>query len=156
MIAAGDAVRAEHFGEYALNIGMAFQIRDDILGIWGDEAITGKSASSDIVAHKKSLPVLHGLPLNDEPARAVRSSSVVPVRCRPCCAAPSARWARKNMRFRSNGNTPRRRCTRWIRPRRPRKAARSCSLSLPPCLLEAARSNRAARRCSRSARARSG
>lgn len=66
LIAAGDAVRAEHFGEYALNIGMAFQIRDDILGIWGDEAITGKSASSDIVAHKKSLPVLHGLPLNDE------------------------------------------------------------------------------------------
>ena len=42
-------------------LGMAFQVQDDILGIWGDEAITGKSAASDLVEGKKSLPVLHGL-----------------------------------------------------------------------------------------------
>jgi len=30
-------------------------------GIWGDEAITGKSAASDLLEGKKSLPVLHGL-----------------------------------------------------------------------------------------------
>jgi geranylgeranyl diphosphate synthase type I len=42
-------------------LGMAFQIQDDILGIWGDEAITGKSAASDLLEGKKSLPVLHGL-----------------------------------------------------------------------------------------------
>jgi geranylgeranyl diphosphate synthase type I len=40
---------------------MAFQVQDDILGIWGDEAITGKSAASDLLEGKKSLPVLHGL-----------------------------------------------------------------------------------------------
>ncbi len=34
---------------------------DDILGIWGDEAITGKSAASDLVEGKNSLPVLYGL-----------------------------------------------------------------------------------------------
>ncbi|MBK9122755.1 MAG: polyprenyl synthetase family protein [Chloroflexi bacterium] len=66
LIATGDTKRAEHFGAYALNVGMAFQIRDDILGIWGDEAVTGKSASSDIEARKKSLPVLHGLPASEE------------------------------------------------------------------------------------------
>jgi geranylgeranyl diphosphate synthase type I len=42
-------------------LGMAFQVQDDILGIWGDEAITGKSAASDLLEGKKSLPVLHGL-----------------------------------------------------------------------------------------------
>ena len=42
-------------------LGLAFQVQDDILGIWGDEAITGKSAASDLLEGKKSLPVLHGL-----------------------------------------------------------------------------------------------
>ena len=42
-------------------LGLAFQVQDDILGIWGDEAITGKSAVSDLLEGKKSLPVLHGL-----------------------------------------------------------------------------------------------
>lgn len=46
------------FGRY---LGLAFQIQDDILGIWGDPAITGKSAATDIQSKKKSLPVLYGL-----------------------------------------------------------------------------------------------
>ena len=43
------------FGNY---IGRAFQIRDDFLGIWGDEATTGKTASGDIEQRKKSLPIV--------------------------------------------------------------------------------------------------
>jgi len=46
------------FGE---SLGMAFQIQDDTLGIWGDPDITGKSTASDILSHKKSLPILYGL-----------------------------------------------------------------------------------------------
>lgn len=46
------------FGRY---LGLAFQALDDILGIWGDEALTGKSAASDLVTGKKTLPVLYGL-----------------------------------------------------------------------------------------------
>lgn len=46
------------FGHY---LGLAFQVQDDILGIWGDEAVTGKSAASDLLEGKKSLPVLYGL-----------------------------------------------------------------------------------------------
>ncbi len=42
-------------------LGRAFQLRDDILGIWGNEEVTGKSAASDILSKKKSLPVLYGL-----------------------------------------------------------------------------------------------
>jgi len=46
------------FGHY---LGLAFQVQDDILGIWGDETVTGKSAASDLVEGKNSLPVLIGL-----------------------------------------------------------------------------------------------
>jgi geranylgeranyl diphosphate synthase type I len=46
------------FGHY---LGLAFQVQDDILGIWGDEKLTGKSAASDLVEGKNSLPVLAGL-----------------------------------------------------------------------------------------------
>lgn len=49
------------FGHY---LGLAFQVQDDLLGIWGDEALTGKSASNDLVSGKKSLPVLAGLEKN--------------------------------------------------------------------------------------------
>jgi len=47
-----------NFGHY---LGLAFQVQDDYLGIWGDSALTGKSTESDLVAGKKSLPVLYGL-----------------------------------------------------------------------------------------------
>ena len=46
---------AETFGR---ELGLAFQMQDDILGIWGDERVTGKSATSDIASRKKTLPVL--------------------------------------------------------------------------------------------------
>jgi geranylgeranyl diphosphate synthase type I len=54
-----DAFRA--FGHY---LGLAFQIQDDLLGIWGDSVLTGKSAESDLVSGKKSLPVLFGIGKN--------------------------------------------------------------------------------------------
>lgn len=43
------------------NIGVAFQIQDDYLGIWGDPLKTGKSVSTDIMTKKKTYPLLIGL-----------------------------------------------------------------------------------------------
>lgn len=54
------------FGHY---LGLAFQVQDDILGIWGEEALTGKSTASDLLEGKKSLPVLYGLHKNGTFAR---------------------------------------------------------------------------------------
>ncbi len=48
-------------GEYGRLIGLAFQIVDDILGIVGDPDRTGKSASSDLRAGKRSVPVVAAL-----------------------------------------------------------------------------------------------
>jgi geranylgeranyl diphosphate synthase type I len=52
---------AARFGEMGTAMGLAFQIRDDILGIWGDPAETGKPAGGDILRKKKSLPVVYAL-----------------------------------------------------------------------------------------------
>jgi geranylgeranyl diphosphate synthase type I len=56
-----NTIKQDLLSDFGRSLGMAFQIQDDILGIWGDVAVTGKSASSDILAHKKSLPVIFGL-----------------------------------------------------------------------------------------------
>ncbi|MFJ2740359.1 family 2 encapsulin nanocompartment cargo protein polyprenyl transferase [Streptomyces sp. NPDC087440] len=54
--AAPDEVEAmDAFGREA---GLAFQLIDDLIGIWGDPAHTGKPAGADLAAHKKSLPVV--------------------------------------------------------------------------------------------------
>ncbi|NIH81146.1 family 2 encapsulin nanocompartment cargo protein polyprenyl transferase [Amycolatopsis viridis] len=50
--------RLRRFGEAA---GLAFQLADDLLGIWGDPAVTGKPVFSDLRNRKKSLPVVAAL-----------------------------------------------------------------------------------------------
>lgn len=51
-----EALRA--FGRH---LGLAFQAVDDVLGIWGDPAVTGKPVANDLRQRKKTLPVAHAL-----------------------------------------------------------------------------------------------
>jgi geranylgeranyl diphosphate synthase type I len=60
----------EHLSSYGRHLGLAFQIHDDWLGIWGDPAVTGKSAATDLQTRKKSLPVVYGLERSDDFVRA--------------------------------------------------------------------------------------
>jgi geranylgeranyl diphosphate synthase, type I len=55
---AGLATALADFGE---RVGVAFQLRDDLLGIWGEPAATGKPVLSDLRARKKSAPVVAAL-----------------------------------------------------------------------------------------------
>lgn len=64
IIAGAEPPVIESFAEYGKNLGLAFQVLDDYLGIWGDESVTGKSVSSDLLEGKKSLPVIYGLSKN--------------------------------------------------------------------------------------------
>lgn len=47
--------------EYGLNLGMAFQVVDDLLDFVGEEEKTGKPVGSDLVEGNITLPVLHAL-----------------------------------------------------------------------------------------------
>jgi geranylgeranyl diphosphate synthase type I len=68
-IAGADPSRLDDYYHFGLNLGLAFQLQDDLLGIWGDPAVTGKSAASDLEKRKKSLPVVYGLERSAEFAR---------------------------------------------------------------------------------------
>jgi geranylgeranyl diphosphate synthase, type I len=59
-----DESARESYRNFGHFLGLAFQVHDDYLGIWGDSALTGKSTESDLVAGKKTLPVLFGLSKN--------------------------------------------------------------------------------------------
>ncbi len=61
LLGGADEKQQEAYKLFGYHLGLAFQVQDDILGIWGDEAITGKSAASDLVEGKNSLPVLYAL-----------------------------------------------------------------------------------------------
>jgi geranylgeranyl diphosphate synthase type I len=58
VLAGSDDAVIKALGSFGLRLGMAFQAVDDVLGIWGEPAKTGKPVGSDLLAHKKSLPVV--------------------------------------------------------------------------------------------------
>jgi geranylgeranyl diphosphate synthase, type I len=68
-LATSDEPLIQNYTNFAHHIGLAFQIRDDILGIWGDTAQTGKSAVNDLRKKKKTLPVIYTLAQVDGPRR---------------------------------------------------------------------------------------
>ncbi|MFV2174712.1 family 2 encapsulin nanocompartment cargo protein polyprenyl transferase [Actinomadura sp. LOL_016] len=56
-----DGPRAERLGAFGERVGLAFQLADDLLGIWGDPETTGKPVHSDLRNRKQSLPVVAAL-----------------------------------------------------------------------------------------------
>lgn len=61
LLGGADESGQESYRAFGHHLGLAFQIQDDILGVWGNESLTGKSAASDLVEGKNSLPILYGL-----------------------------------------------------------------------------------------------
>ncbi len=66
LVAGAPADVSERLRSFGYHAGIAFQIQDDILGIWGDPAVTGKPVGSDLRRGKKTFPVLYAL--NCQPA----------------------------------------------------------------------------------------
>ncbi len=61
LVATDDEEVLRALGEYGRNLGIAFQIRDDILGLAGDEKVLGKPVYSDIREGKKTILVIYAL-----------------------------------------------------------------------------------------------
>jgi len=59
--AEADDRRSAALARFGREIGIGFQIRDDVLGLWGDEKALGKPVGSDLRRNKRSLPIVHAL-----------------------------------------------------------------------------------------------
>ena len=57
----------EALRKFGLRLGLAFQAIDDLLGIWGDPAATGKPVGEDLTTRKMTYPVIHALASNSAP-----------------------------------------------------------------------------------------
>jgi geranylgeranyl diphosphate synthase type I len=58
LLATDDEEVISRYRRFGWSLGLAFQLNDDVLGIWGVEQQTGK-VPTDVVRHKKTLPVLY-------------------------------------------------------------------------------------------------
>jgi len=58
VLSKGSEDQLEQLTSFAQHLGLAFQIRDDILDLEGDEALTGKPVGSDMYNHKSTYPAL--------------------------------------------------------------------------------------------------
>jgi geranylgeranyl diphosphate synthase, type I len=70
-LAGADAALIAGLGAVGDPLGRAFQVRDDLLGVFGEEAETGKSAASDLAEGKRTLLVAEAAARTDDAGRAL-------------------------------------------------------------------------------------
>ncbi len=68
VLATEDEAVIARYRAFGWDLGIAFQLNDDLLGIWGPERITGKEPT-DLARKKKTLPVIYAFEHADEPDR---------------------------------------------------------------------------------------
>lgn len=66
LVAGADTEMQQRFSDYGLNLGMAFQIADDVLDYTSDAETLGKNLGDDLAEGKATLPLIHALSLADE------------------------------------------------------------------------------------------
>jgi len=54
---------AQNLYDFGINIGLAFQLKDDLLDVYGDEATFGKKIGGDILCNKKTYMLIHAMQL---------------------------------------------------------------------------------------------
>jgi geranylgeranyl diphosphate synthase type I len=68
MAAGATEAQQEAYAAYGRELGVAFQEQDDLLGVWGSSADTGKPDAADIIERKRGLPAAMALSRPDAPA----------------------------------------------------------------------------------------
>jgi geranylgeranyl diphosphate synthase type I len=71
MLATENARTIQAYSNCGMNLGLAFQIQDDLLGIWGDDEMLGKPVGSDILRKKKTYPIVYAWEKADDLTRTV-------------------------------------------------------------------------------------
>ena len=61
IVARTDKENADKIYDMAVNLGIAFQLQDDYLDVWGDPATFGKEIGSDIVNNKKTFLLINAI-----------------------------------------------------------------------------------------------
>ena len=74
VLAGAPSVTESALHRFGIELGLAFQAIDDVLGIWGDPQVTGKPVGSDLRERKKSLPVMLALTSGGPLAGALRQA----------------------------------------------------------------------------------
>ncbi len=74
LLAGAGETQVQSLARFGLNLGIAFQITDDLLDIIGDENKTGKTVGSDVDRNKLTLPVIHLLRAVDESEKSIVKS----------------------------------------------------------------------------------
>ncbi len=109
VLAGADDALVRSLDAFGAELGIAFQLVDDLLGIWGDPEVTGKPVLSDLRSRKRSLPVTyavqHGGPAGRElGAWLAGSGEADPAQLRRAAALVEAgggrRWALAEARSR--------------------------------------------------------
>jgi geranylgeranyl diphosphate synthase type I len=72
----GSVEDGKRFNKFGHTLGMAFQIHDDWLGLWGQTELTGKTKGNDLVAGKKTFPILYALEENPDLCEKIKQVNV--------------------------------------------------------------------------------
>jgi geranylgeranyl diphosphate synthase type II len=69
IVAGADADSTQHLYDAGVNIGIGFQLKDDLLDVYGDPAKFGKQVGGDIIANKKTFLLIEALERAEGPVR---------------------------------------------------------------------------------------
>jgi len=83
ILAAAPPATVRALRDFGRHLGVAFQAVDDLLGIWGDPAATGKPAGNDIRHRKKSMPIVAALAAGNDESRELEALLLGPGNTRP-------------------------------------------------------------------------
>ncbi len=78
LVGGGDEEVVALFHQFGHALGVAFQMQDDLLGLWGHPDRTGKPAGNDLRRRKKSLPVLLAWQLSEKAAATLQALYATP------------------------------------------------------------------------------
>ena len=117
LLGGADEITAERWAEFGQALGIGFQIRDDLLGIWGMTDATGKAPADDVRRRKQSLPIL----MLRERLNPCRTSRARPLYAAPNVDGPGVSHVLNSWNGKRSARTSKRRL-RGITTKRPRRS----------------------------------